>query len=229
MIQENLFDVAGSSSKFDKLLKDVQESARRIVAELEYPDGCVGIAVNKILNETNYPLQIRERRRSAATTERFGEETIEAEDKNGVQLSYVCTPICTFALTKPKSKFSGCVEIRLNVASFNAVEIPKAESVKERMTAQSNSADSQSEKVISRYDVLVKLDSEELLPYIENLIRSRLLSYRSTEPTYGCCHLFNECSSAKKCVSKDKIYSTVCSYRKNLEAGRIFYGENKTI
>ena len=46
-------------------------------------------------------------------------------------------------------------------------------------------------------------------------------------PSFGCCHLYTECSDAKKCLHPDQMYATACSYRKNLESGRIFYGENK--
>lgn len=46
---------------------------------------------------------------------------------------------------------------------------------------------------------------------------------------YGCCSRFVECSDALKCINPDKKLSKGCQYRKNLEAGRIFYGKNKNI
>lgn len=46
-------------------------------------------------------------------------------------------------------------------------------------------------------------------------------------PTFGCCSYYKKCSDLKKCIHDDQLYSTACMYRKNLESGRIFYGENK--
>ena len=47
----------------------------------------------------------------------------------------------------------------------------------------------------------------------------------SFEP-FGCCEKYVECSDEKRCLHKDPTYATACMYRKNLEAGRIFYGKN---
>ncbi len=45
--------------------------------------------------------------------------------------------------------------------------------------------------------------------------------------TFGCCSRYEACSDAKKCVHPDPTFATSCQYRKNLQAGRIFYGKNK--
>lgn len=46
---------------------------------------------------------------------------------------------------------------------------------------------------------------------------------------FGCCNDFVQCSDLKRCFKLENPDSRGCSYRKNLEAGRIFYGKNKTI
>lgn len=46
---------------------------------------------------------------------------------------------------------------------------------------------------------------------------------------FGCCNDFVKCSDMKRCFKLENPDSRGCSYRKNLEAGRIFYGKNKTI
>jgi hypothetical protein len=45
----------------------------------------------------------------------------------------------------------------------------------------------------------------------------------------GCCSSCIKCSDAKECVHKDDIPSLYksCTYRRHLEAGRIFYGANR--
>lgn len=46
---------------------------------------------------------------------------------------------------------------------------------------------------------------------------------------FGCCARYVQCSDALKCVNPDFIMSLACAYKRNLEAGRIFYGKNKNI
>ena len=45
----------------------------------------------------------------------------------------------------------------------------------------------------------------------------------------GCCDMFIMCSDAMRCLKSDDPHYNGCLYRKNLEAGRIFYGKNKNI
>ena len=238
MKQEELFEIiSDNQARFDCLLKSIRDAARRLVVELEYPDGCIELFENKTKNETNYQIHILELKRNVNSnneadckTTNDGEEDIAVRDKDGVRLNYHCTNILTFALTKPRSQFSGCVELRIGVSSYSAVEPPNAEIVKERWVAKYDEKGKRmDEKELARYDVLVRLDSEELLPYIERMMRYRLTQYKSKEPTYGCCHLYEKCSDAKRCISKEKFYATVCAYKRNLDAGRIFYGRNRNI
>ena len=44
--------------------------------------------------------------------------------------------------------------------------------------------------------------------------------------SFGCCSSYRACSDAKTCIIPDRDYSANCLYRRNLEAGRIFYGKN---
>lgn len=238
MKQEELFGIMSENQgKFDCLLKSIRDAARRLVRDLEYPDGCIELFENKTKNETNYQIHILELKRNAVSNNETsnkptndGEEDVSVRTANGVRLNYHCTNILTFALTKPRSQFSGCVELRIGVSSYNAVEPPNAEIVKERWVARyGEDGKRTNEKELARYDVLVRIDSEELLSYLERLMRYRLTQYKSKEPTYGCCHLYEKCSEAKKCISKEKIYATVCAYKKNLDEGRIFYGRNRNI
>lgn len=46
---------------------------------------------------------------------------------------------------------------------------------------------------------------------------------------FGCCGKYLECSNEKKCLHDDIFYAKRCGHRKNLEAGRIFYGINRNI
>lgn len=44
---------------------------------------------------------------------------------------------------------------------------------------------------------------------------------------FACCSKYIECSDAKKCVHSDYARAISCQYRKNLEAGNLFYGVNQ--
>lgn len=46
---------------------------------------------------------------------------------------------------------------------------------------------------------------------------------------FGCCNDFVRCSDVGSCLHADNADYLGCSYRRNLESGRIFYGKNKNI
>ncbi len=75
--------------------------------------------------------------------------------------------------------------------------------------------------------VIFEEDDPSIFLYIEQNISFCLKNYRSKEKTFGCCSQFIKCSDAKRCLHANKLYSTACQYRHNLEAGKIFYGKNK--
>lgn len=51
------------------------------------------------------------------------------------------------------------------------------------------------------------------------------------EFSFGCCSHYQECSNAKRCTeySKNRPFYKGCSYRKNLENGKIFFGDNRNV
>lgn len=57
---------------------------------------------------------------------------------------------------------------------------------------------------------------------LHDAINSRLKTMFPSE-TFGCCHRFKECSRSKKCLHKNAFYAQSCMYKKNLDAGKIFY------
>lgn len=63
------------------------------------------------------------------------------------------------------------------------------------------------------------------LEFIKAITEKCILDY--SEDSFGCCSKYVKCSDSKKCLHADKLYSNSCQYKKNLLAGRIFYGVNK--
>lgn len=77
----------------------------------------------------------------------------------------------------------------------------------------------------------IKIDGiDEVLALIEQLsiVYMKVLSELGEE-SFGCCHRYVECSDALKCLHPDFLTSLACSYKKNLDKGRVFYGKNKNI
>lgn len=68
-----------------------------------------------------------------------------------------------------------------------------------------------------------------LYTYIKQIICYRIKNYTSSAALFGCCDRFRLCSDAKKCVHENKLYSTACMYRMNLDSGHIFYGKNRNV
>lgn len=72
---------------------------------------------------------------------------------------------------------------------------------------------------------LFDTNNEQTLSTVFNNIFLTSFSFQK----FDCCAKFEQCSNDKKCLHDDIIYSSSCVYRKHLENGRIFYGENKNI
>jgi len=47
--------------------------------------------------------------------------------------------------------------------------------------------------------------------------------------SFGCCHRYEACSDERKCLHPNVMTAQACTYKRNLDAGRIFYGKNKNI
>lgn len=65
--------------------------------------------------------------------------------------------------------------------------------------------------------------------YIINQIYILLREKIPEEFEFGCCSQYFECSNKKICVHSDRHMRKGCHYKKNLDAGKIFFGGNKNI
>lgn len=110
------------------------------------------------------------------------------------------------------------VILTVKTTVFNKFECPK--------DIQYKYTDTKKKAFVKMY---FPLDHSELYTYIKNAIYYRIKHYSSAADSFGCCSQFTECSDAKKCVHENKLYSTACIYRRNLENGKIFYGKNRNI
>lgn len=75
-------------------------------------------------------------------------------------------------------------------------------------------------------DILNGLDcKKEELSKIFNCIFLDSFSFGK----FDCCGRYEQCSDLKKCVHDDPLYSTACTYRKQIENGTVFFGNNRNI
>lgn len=112
-----------------------------------------------------------------------------------------------------KSKYF-CFEVPN--ALINEINIPQIAEVK---TINSNKIHS---------FVNFKMWSNDVINFMRNSITYYVEHFEPSDK-FGCCGKYVECSNAKRCLHDNLFYARACYYRKNLEAGRIFYGDNKNI
>ena len=70
--------------------------------------------------------------------------------------------------------------------------------------------------------IAISKESNALEELIRNIVIYRIRNYKSSAK-FSCCSRFKECSDARKCIHPNRLYATGCTYRKNLENGKIFY------
>ncbi len=80
------------------------------------------------------------------------------------------------------------------------------------------------------YSTLVIATIAEMNAFVDALKKRKHFLFRNliTE-TFGCCNDFLRCSEAEACIHQDDRFYNGCTYRTNLERGRIFYGSKRNI
>lgn len=76
--------------------------------------------------------------------------------------------------------------------------------------------------------IVFEAETESLFDFIRANIAYAAENFEPSN-SFGCCSRFLECSNMRRCVHENRLYSKGCSYRRNLESGRIFYGVNRSI
>jgi hypothetical protein len=76
----------------------------------------------------------------------------------------------------------------------------------------------------------LSFDSPDDVLQFSDQIRLSVWDIVQTIPTdYSCCSRYEECSSARRCISAFKDETIGCSYLRTLKRGRVFYGVNRNI
>lgn len=72
--------------------------------------------------------------------------------------------------------------------------------------------------------------TQDIIALIEALKAHKHFIFRNLiSETFGCCNDFMLCSEAEKCIHESDRFYNGCTYRTNLEQGKIFYGPKRNI
>ena len=115
----------------------------------------------------------------------------------------------------------GTIEISLRTAVLERLELPTE-------TQWLPQTKSDMENDCKR--VAIQTNAPGLVGFFKQVVELKLKYYKSAfASSFGCCGMFEDCSDAKRCIHPNRLYSTACAYRRNLEQGRIFYGKNRNV
>ena len=149
----------------------------------------------------------------------FNEPPYPATDDELLDKNRAKNPIFTFQAGEAFVE-KGLFESSFQTAFYKLFPLPVGTELKP-MNAQ--------EEKTGKQKIQVAMNSPSLLDWLKRIIQWRIDNYISSADSFGCCSEFVKCSDAKKCVHSNRLYSTVCAYRHNLESGRIFYGKNRNV
>ncbi len=127
--------------------------------------------------------------------------------------AYTSSEISTLLVTEK-------YKIDIALRTFNNVPCPENVTIKMPKSKAATNA---------HVTISFPVDNPDFYAYINHIVLYRLEHYSTKQPSFSCCDKFTKCSDAKKCVHENKLYSTACTYRRNLENGRIFYGKNRNV
>lgn len=122
----------------------------------------------------------------------------------------------------PKTHFIKSSLVMKFLPSYNAFELLIPKNAFSNITVPCDATNIIEKDSDIYVHVLFNLDSSSILEYIEKNIIYCIDNYSSAS-SFGCCSKYKECSKQKSCLHVNKLYAKGCQYRKNLEAGKIFY------
>lgn len=132
-----------------------------------------------------------------------------------------------FSITPKNTSKTKRFEIELRYDRKDWLTIP--DTFAEKITEVKNTDKETGDVYITKkYSLYVPLNNTEIYTFLYDMLFKAVKDFKPSE-RFGCCDKNVECSNALKCLHDNAFYARSCWYRINLEAGRIFYGENRNI
>lgn len=86
--------------------------------------------------------------------------------------------------------------------------------------------ESKKDMMVCYIDQLSDEDLQRLAELLKDIIRQAVYSLPKE---FDCCHLYEQCSDAKRCVQDDWSYALGCGYQRIMKRGKYFYGKNRNV
>ena len=115
-----------------------------------------------------------------------------------------------FSIVRKNTKKIQRYDVTIALKKLGDIDIPEEAEIVKRQ---------ESDSVILKFP----LSTSDMFEYLEKILNCQLLKFEPSEK-FGCCGRYIECSNAGKCLHEEQFYARSCYYRKNLENGKIFYG-----
>lgn len=210
---EDLFDfMSEDNCRFENIINELTIYAKELESSYGHKEDTLRVEKNVIKTEVNYPVSIFE------PPYIFG----DIDGKEGIT-----TRLVTLVKTSDRSKNPHCAELRLSIPCFMKFVCPEGSIVKERYASEKDEKTGKIVKKLVGYSIFVNLYHLSLMQNLKTYINKMLSEYRSSvQPSFACCHKYQECSVAGKCTHDNKMFATVCSYRQRLLEGNNYLGGN---
>ncbi|QOX63911.1 hypothetical protein FRZ06_11500 [Anoxybacterium hadale] len=108
------------------------------------------------------------------------------------------------------------IELLIRNEQYNTIPLPEEAKLKELKSDENFK------------HIIFDESMDSLYTYIKANVVYCIENYVSSS-SFGCCSKFEKCSDERKCLHENKLYSTGCAYRRNLENRKIFYGLNRNV
>ena len=206
-------DLFGMSAEdpFERLLKAVQNMSEDIVKEWYLPPRGVTLTPNYGVKGKSNEGKI------VSYSVSINEPDYPATEDDSRDEKRVRNTCITFK-TSPTKTRQGFIEVTLRAAVLDRIGIPD-EAIIVRTDLENDSK-----------SLAIPMNSDGIADFFRKVIELRLKLYKSAFASpFGCCSQYVECSDAARCNHPNRLYSTACAYRRNLENGRIFYGKNMNL
>jgi len=179
--------------------------------------------INKILDDI-----MQEKKLPEKSIYLFSNTSSKGENK-GVEISKsLCISEPEYPSNPNKGQIKNKSYVIMNVQNQTNIELLIRNKQFEEIDVPSNATVKELKSDVVFKHIVFEEGMESLYDYIRSNVIYCVDNYESS-CSFGCCSRFEECSDAKRCIHENKLYAKGCSYRRNLDSGKIFYGVNRNI
>ena len=179
--------------------------------------------VNKLLSEI-----IQEKKLPEKSIFLFANISSKGKNKGSEISKSICISEPEYPAVLNKKQIQNKSYVIMNIQNRSSVKLLIRNKQFEEINVPSNATVKELKSDLIFKYVVFEEGMESLYDYIRSNVIYCVDNYEASN-SFGCCSRFMECSDVKRCLHENKLYSKGCSYRRNLDDGKIFYGVNRNI